>query len=157
MKCYDDWWLAKDMENMGYLFEYCDKYCKEIYGVNIDKIKLLTVFMCSDFRKEMEVGHPKFLSQAAKDSLVQWLRVDYNNNLSLFVNRNKKKVDYADKQFYWIGWIYGYIHFMTKLPSEEIVKKLPITEMLQHYYLGHEVSKQTYYSKIAERFGLEPC
>ena len=36
MKCYDDWWLAKDMENMGYLFEYCDKYCKEIYGVNID-------------------------------------------------------------------------------------------------------------------------
>ena len=105
----------------------------------------------------MEVGHPKFLSQAAKDSLVQWLRVDYNNNLSLFVNRSKKKVDYADKQFYWIGWIYGYIHFMTKLPSEEIVKKLPITEMLQHYYLGHEVSKQTYYSKIAERFGLEPC
>ena len=150
MKCYDEWWLPKDMENMGYLFEYCDKYCKVLYNIQIDKIKLLTAFMCSEFRKEMEEGHPKFLSQAAKDSLVQWLNVDYDGDISAFKTRTKEK--YAENQMYWIGWMYGYIHFRTKLPSKEIVKELPITEMLQHYYLGHEMSKQVYFDRISNRF-----
>ena len=26
--CYDQFWLKKDMENMGYLFEFCDQYCR---------------------------------------------------------------------------------------------------------------------------------
>ena len=39
MRSYDKWWLNKDMENMGFFFEYCDKYCLEMYGVRIDKAK----------------------------------------------------------------------------------------------------------------------
>ena len=30
LTCYDEFWLSKDMENMGYFFEYCDEYCKEL-------------------------------------------------------------------------------------------------------------------------------
>ena len=33
---YDKFWLYKDMENMGYIFEYCDKYCKQLFNKDIE-------------------------------------------------------------------------------------------------------------------------
>ena len=147
MRCYDKWWLSKDMDNMGYLFEYCDEYCKELYGIDIDKIKLLTGFMNSRFRRLMEIGHPKFLSQSARDSLRQWIQVDYNNNLNKFKLRGIKN-EYNHNQFYWIGWTYAYIHYKTKLSSRTIIHRLPIKKMLMNYNLGHEMSKEVFYSHI---------
>ena len=148
MRCYDKWWLPKDMENMGYLFEYCDAYCKELYGIDIDKIKLLTAFMNSRFRRAMETGHPKFLSQSAKDSLRQWVEVDYYDDLSEFESHDEEYYD--DNQFYWIGWCYAYIHYKTKLSSRMIVKRLPIIDMLNNYYLGHEMSKEVYFMHVRD-------
>lgn len=153
-RSYDKWWLSKDMENMGFLFEYCDKYCHELYGVNIDKIKLLTAFMNSRFRRTMELGHPRLLSQSAKDSLIQWISVDYNNNLSEFSIKRAKYV-YEYNQFYWIGWMYAYLHFKTGLSSKTIVSRLPIETMINHYYLGHEMSKESYYSRAGNKLRFE--
>ena len=153
-RSYDKWWLSKDMENMGFLFEYCDKYCHELYGVNIDKIRLLTTFMKSKFRRDMELGHPKLLSQSAKDSLIQWINVDYNDDLSEFSNKGNKSV-YANNQFYWIGWIYAYLHFKTGLSSKTIVSRLPIETMIKHYYLGHEMSKESYYFRAGNKLRFE--
>lgn len=31
--CYDEFWLSKDM---GYFFEYCEDYCREIYNKNFN-------------------------------------------------------------------------------------------------------------------------
>lgn len=153
MKCYDEWWLDTDMNRMGYLFEYCDKYCNEILGIDrnkINKVKLLTAFMKSRFRKEMEQGHPKFLSQASYDSIKQWISVDYNNDISQFLQESNNK-KFEQNQLYWIGWIYAYIHFVSKLSSKEIIKRLPIKTMLQHYALCHEISKESYYKRIEDQ------
>lgn len=148
-ECYDEWWLPKDMEDMGYIFEYCDRYCLDMYQTEIDKVIFLTAFMHSGFRKEMEIGHPKFLSQAAKDSIRQWIQVDYNNDLSEFMIKNDAGTNnYIINQMYWIGWIYAYIHYMSKLPSKEIVNILPINYMIEQYYTGHEMNKSTYYNHI---------
>lgn len=59
--CYGKWWLRKDMENMGYIFEYCDKYCKSLFGVDIDKLNFLNAFMVSNLRLEMETGHESYI------------------------------------------------------------------------------------------------
>ena len=115
--CYDEFWLSKDMENMGYFFEYCDIYCKEILEddkIVLDKEKFIEAFMKSDCRALMEVGH---------------------------------------MQLYWAGWMYAYIHFMSKERSRTIIEKLPLKEMLIDYKLGHEMSKETYYQKIAYLIG----
>ena len=146
MGCYDKWWLSKDMDNMGYLFEYCDDYCEKLYNVKIDKNKLLKAFMTSRFREEMENGQPKFLSQAAYDSLKQWISVDYDNNLDDFIGAPHN--EYIKNQYYWIGWMYAYIHFSSGLSSKTIVDILPIEKMIEHYHLGHEMSKEVYYKKI---------
>ena len=78
---YDSWWLRKDMENMGYIFEYCDKYCKQLFHVDIDKKKFLNAFMVSKFRLEMETGHERLLSQSAQDSVKMFINVDCNGNI----------------------------------------------------------------------------
>ena len=150
MGCYDEWWLRKDMENMGFLFEYCDKYCKDLYGVDIEKKALLTAFMNSRFRAEMEEGHPKFLSQAAKDSLRQWIDVDYEGDLTSFKSAGDEE-DYDYHQFYWVGWIYAYIHFRSKDSSRNIVAEIPIEEMLEQYHLCHEMDRGVYYNRIEDR------
>ena len=46
-------------------------------------------------------------------------------------------------QLYWAGWMYAYIHFMSKERSRTIIEKLPLKEMLIEYKLGHEMSKET--------------
>ena len=56
-------------------------------------------------------------------------------------------------QLYWVGWMYAYIHFMSKERSRTIIEKLPLKEMLIEYKLGHEMNKETYYQKIAYLIG----
>ena len=157
MRSYDKWWLPKDMENMGYLFEYCDKYCLDIYNVEIDKIRLMTAFMNSQFRRSMEKGHPRLLSQSAKDSLRQWIDTDYRGDLTDFLVKNNKKNKgvYAYNQFYWVGWMYAYLHYKTRLSSKTIVSRLPIEMMLRHYGLGHEMSKESYYARAGSKLTFE--
>ena len=85
--CYDEFWLNKDMENIGYFFEYCDKYCKEILEDNtfiLDKERFIEAFMKSDCRALMEIGHPTLLSQAAYDIVKNFIQVDNNNDIEAF-------------------------------------------------------------------------
>lgn len=148
MICYDEFWLPHDMDNMAYLFEYCDEYALKLFNAKIDKASLMNAFMRSRFRAEMEIGHPKFLSQAAEDSLEQWVTVDYNGDLSTFKENGQV---YAHKQMYWVGWIYAQIHYWTKKSSKEIVEKLPIEFMLEQYWTGHEMSAEAFYDRVKHR------
>jgi len=152
VECYDKWWLPKDMNNMGYIFEYCDEYCIKLFNTPINKEKLLNAFMKSEFRKEMEQGHPKFLSQASIDSIKQWIKEDYNNDIHEFiVDNNEKMLGYIKNQMFWVGWIYAYIHFMAKMPSERIIDILPIEYMTDQYYTGHEINKSVYFNSIKDK------
>lgn len=151
--CYDEFWLDKDMENMGYIFEYCDKYCKEVYNKHfrLDIEKFLTAFMNSEVRALMEIGHPTLLSQAAMTTVEKFIYVDNNGDIEKFKLVGKRK-HYREMQLYWIGWIYAYIHYMSKKSSKEIITKLPLDIMLVDYRLGHELSKEAYYRKIKYLF-----
>ena len=145
MNCYDDWWLPRDMENMGYIFEYCDKYCKELFNVEIDKYKFLDTFMRSEIRKQMESGHPMLLSQSGRDTVRKFVLVDLDENLDIYKGKSQNIIE---NQWYWVGWIYAYIHYKSKLSSKKIVNKLPLKKMLKMYYLGHEQSKETFYARL---------
>lgn len=145
MNCYDEWWLPRDMENMGYIFEYCDKYCKELFDVEIDKYKFLDTFMRSEIRKQMESGHPMLLSQSGRDTVRKFVLVDLDENLDIYKGKSQNIIE---NQWYWVGWIYAYIHYKSKLSSKKIVNKLPLKKMLKMYYLGHEQSKETFYDRL---------
>ena len=148
-RCYDKMWLRKDMENMGYIFEYCNKYCLELYNVTVDRLKFIDKFMSSKFRREMETGHPRMLSQAAYDSVKMFIDVDCNGDCKQF-EVDKKESKLAYRQLYWIGWIYAYLHFNERVYSDLLVKALPIEFMLNEYWVGHEMSKEVYYEHIKD-------
>lgn len=105
---YDKWWLSSDMENMAYIFEYCGKYCREIYSVEIDKQKFLDCFMKSNIRHEMETGHPMLLSESARDTVERFIETDNRGDISRFIGDDKN--EYADNQLYWVGLNYAYIY-----------------------------------------------
>lgn len=154
LSCYDEFWLNKDMENMGYFFEYCDEYCKEILDDNtfvLDKEKFIEAFMRSDCRALMEIGHPTLLSQAAYDTVKNFIQVDNHNDIEKFRSKGDQ-LEYKYMQLYWAGWMYAYIHFVSKECSKIIIEKLPLREILIDYKIGHEMSKETYYKKIAGLF-----
>lgn len=48
--------------------------------------------------------------------------------------------------------MYAYLHFRKDILSSELVKILPIELMLEHYYLGHEMSKEVYFEHIKHIF-----
>lgn len=150
-ECYDEWWLPKDMENMGFIFEYCDLYCRDAYGAEIEKISFLEAFMKSKLREEMETGHPQLLSESARDTVEKFIEVDCDSDIDRFLTDTDVNKEYAHDQFYWIGWMYAYLHFRSKLPSSGIVRILSVKDMLQQYYLGHEMDKETYYRSIHDR------
>ena len=149
---YDEWWLRKDMENMGYIFEYCHKYCKKLFGIEIDRIKFINKFMISDCRYEMETGHPMLLSQSAIDTIEDFIEQELNNEYSAFTIDGSEQLlqDYTEgsNQLYWIGWIYAYIHFEKDMLSRDIIKKLPIENMLKYYNLGHEMDRAVLLEKL---------
>ena len=139
--------------NQGSFFEYCDKYCKEILEDNtfvLDKERFIEAFMKSDCRALMELGHPTLLSQAAYDTVKNFIQVDNNNDFEAFRLKGGQS-EYKHMQLYWTGWMYAYIHFMSKVCSKTIIEKLPLKEMLIDYKTGHEMSKETYYKKIEEK------
>ncbi len=152
--CYDEFWLSKDMENMGYFFEYCGDYCKEILNdsaFELDKERFIESFMKSDCRALMEIGHPTLLSQAAYDTVRKFIEVDNGNDIESFRLREKQPT-YRHMQLYWVGWMYAYIHFISKERSKIIIEKLPLKEMILDYKVGHEISKEAYYRKVAYLF-----
>ena len=150
--CYNEWWLRVDMENMAYLFEYCDKYCKQLFNIEIDKLKFLNAFMTSRFRYTMETGHERLLSQSAIDSVKMFGNVDCDGDLRPFKKDKNTSHNYVYHQMYWVGWMYAYLHFKEDILSADLVKILPIETMLEHYYLGHEMDKEVYYKHIKDVF-----
>lgn len=151
---YDSTWLSKDMENMGYMFDLCSKFAKEYVGFDIDKRKFINVFMRSKIRAAMEWGHPRLLSQSARDSFQMFYKVDLNGDMEFLRYRgNPDDNEYAHKQLYWVGWIYSYIHHMADIPFAQLVDMLPVDYMIQQYGAGHTMDKGVFYNKIKKRLG----
>lgn len=147
---YDKFWLVPDMENMAYFFEYAPKLAMMLYNTdNLDRVTFLSAFMTSRFRRMMEEGHPRFLSQAAIDSFKMYVDVDFDGDLSRFVKVNQPQ--YAPNQWFWIGEMYAYVHYMADMHSTDIIRKLPIPYMLQQYSCGHTMSYEQYFEKLANR------
>lgn len=150
--CYDKFFLRKDMENMGYLFEYCNKYCKELFNVDIDELKFLNAFMKSKCRYTMETGHERLLSQAAVDTVEMFIKVDCDGDAKQFERTSNSQYDFCYHQLYWVGMMYAYMHYRADMLSKDLIKLFPLDLMLEHYYLGHEMSREAYFDHIKHVF-----
>lgn len=150
--CYHDLLLPNDMENMGFIFEYCYDYVKEDFEVEIDKLKFLNSFMLSVCRFQMELGHPRLITQAGRDTIYMFVTNDCKGDVSSFLKTKDTNNDFFEYQLYWVGETYAYLHWYYKMPSYEILKRLPLEDMLRLYFVGHEISRENFIEKTASRF-----
>lgn len=159
---YYDYWLSKDMENMGYLFEYCDTFCHQYLEKQgettllckyVDRDKFLNTFMCSKMRLEMEDNHPKLLSQAAIDSFFLYIEVDCKGDIEQFLT-DTEPASLPKNMYYWVGWAYSYIHHQADIHFKDLVSLLPLNYMLENYHVGHEMDISIFYDKVKERLGV---
>lgn len=149
---YDKFWLYKDMENMGYIFEYCDNYCKKLFDKDVNKVDFIKAFMNSKCRYEMETGHPTLLSQSGYDTVEDFVEVDLDGKLDKFNTNINENKNFCHNQLYWIGWAYAYIHYEKDILSKDLIKILPLEDMLNIYHLGHEMDISNVLAKVEDRF-----
>lgn len=146
---YDKFWLERDMENMGHMFEYCSKYSREQYNIsNFNKTKFINDFMRSPIRREMEMGQPRLVSQAAYDTFILYIDVDLNGDIERYNLGHRKPQNFRHNELYWVGWVYAYVHYEADMRSKDVIERLPLDFMLQQYHLGHEMDLSVFYDKI---------
>lgn len=150
VSCYSSFWLEQDMENMGYLFEYCMRFAKEEFGFShLGNLKFMKIFMQSNMRREMDFGHPMLISESARESFVRFVEVDCDNNIEAL---RGEQYDLVRNQAYWVGWAYMYIRYKENIFSDKLVKILTVEEMLRQYKTGHEMDISVFYDKIKPIF-----
>ena len=151
---YDDFWLLKDARNTGFLFEYCDKVMKELYGVDINIEQFLIAFMNSNVRKKMEAGNPRLLSQSYVDTIECFITVDCNGDYEQFrPDVDTEKLAFSPLERVWIGRMYVKIAYRFDLNSAKVIDLAPIWEMSEHFQVGHEISDETYLDSVRHIFG----
>ena len=116
--CYDEFWLNKDMENMGYFFEYCDKYCKEILEDNtfiLDKERFIEAFRLKGGQSEYKhmqlcwtgrmYAYIHFMSKVCSKTIIEKLPlkemlIDYKTGHEMSKETYYKKIEekgYAER------------------------------------------------------------
>lgn len=143
MGCYDRFWLRTDMINMGNIFGYCHENCMEYYGIMIDKVKFLEAFMRANIRKEMENGQETLLTYASRIVVNKFIEVDNNGNYKQFKGKYNDKI--TNREWYWVGETYAYIHYMSEKSSRKLVELISIETMLGMIEKGKNMKKEDFY------------
>lgn len=148
---YDKFWLSEDMDSMGILFEWSDCIAQEHHGFTgvFDRLRLAEDFMNSRLRSVMERGHPGLLSESVEDLFERYVNVDCNGDLSRY-RATEEPPKLHEYQMYWVGQAYAYIHYEADMPSCELIKKLPLKDMLHFYITGHQSTFENFYDRIKE-------
>jgi hypothetical protein len=154
--CYTDTWLWLDMDNMGYLFEYCDDMFHKAFNVWIDRTKFIKKFLVSDCRKAIDVGNGALVAGPALDIVYKYARVDLGLDFTdILENPDGLEFAYNDFQLFWVGQAYVYLHFRLDMYTEDVVKVIPFEEMLEFYWTGHQLGWAGFYDRVKWKFGIE--
>lgn len=150
--CYEeDLYLSEDMRALSYLLEFCDEFAKKRYGVVINKELFVNKFMVSKTREGMDIGWPKYFGQSAGDTFQDF--VDHElGSIEELVNGINDSDSFTYYELHWIGMMYAYIHYKTRLLSVDIFRKLPLSFMREFYITGHEMGNKAAFRKIEYMF-----
>lgn len=148
---YDKFWLSEDMDTMGIIFERSEYIAQKYHGFEgaFDRLRFAEDFMNSNLRAVMEVGHPGLLSEAVQDVFERYVNVDCRGSLERY-KATEEPPELHEYQLYWVGQAYAFIHYEADITSRELLKKLPLKEMLHYYITGHQSTYENFYDRIKE-------
>ena len=148
---YDLFWLSEDIETMSLLFEYSDRYARDLLGFQgtFDRFLFANDLMRSNLRFVMETGHPGLLSEAAEDVFERYYEVDCHKSFDRY-RTTRTLPDLARYHMYWVGGAYAYIHYHEDMLSSELIEKIPLEDMIDFYTTGHQLTYEGFYERLKE-------
>lgn len=138
---YDEIYLTQVVETQGKFFE-------ELQDIEppIDSQKTIEDYMRSNLRRQLDEGHAFFLTMDAT-----------NLRKRLFLEPGKAPRPGEPLRGFlpnWIGRFYGYCQWYWNVSSEQVVEKLPVTDMTSLYRGAHDLDLAVAVRKIgAPLFG----
>lgn len=139
MPAYDECYLDSMFQKTRYLFELIGRNCDDVFG-------MITNYMNSEYRKNMNFGNPLFLNKTPKQIL---------GSLGVEIKKNSDISEAVDEFILaWIADIYTYLQWKYNIASSDIVKAIKPKELYSKYYPLHETSIENGTSKLKELYEL---
>lgn len=154
LNSYDEFWLSNDMQILGLILENSAVYARECYSFegNFDRLNFACDFLNSELRKLMDLGHPKYLSQASIETFSSFVDVDCLGDLSKYCT---DEIDTLfENQLDWAGRMYAFIHYQKDILTKELLKVIPLEQMLHMYITGHQMTFTTFYERIKDELPI---
>lgn len=144
--CYrEDLYLDDDIRVKAEVLECCVEWSQHLYGVQLDIYKFVDKFMHSHCVYCLDVGHPYLHGANSIDTFKSFIEIDCKGDIQQFSGGIH---GCAYREFYWIGMMYAFIHYKTRIISSQIYDKLPIETMRQMYDCGHQLSEEHAFDKL---------
>lgn len=131
---YNETYLYDAMRNMGEMMDYAVNDC------HMDSTEYFDLFITSGIAEQFGKGHPKYIAGLSGIELV-W---ETYYNAGLECNLPDAVISYERTPEYWCGWILAYYQWIMGKSFKEIVKKLPVSRIIELYPTLHEASEEKF-------------
>lgn len=140
MNVYSEVYLKEIVETQGKLFEKISEYYQRI-----DVADFIQAYMKSKTRKYIDQGQAYVCTMDASDLWDYFLKTDSyvpkkGNDIGGFIPN-------------WIGQFYAYYQWYYAIPSEEVLRILPIDFMIGGYRGLHDLELELAVKKVGKQVG----
>ena len=139
---YDQVYLDKARVVLGRMLDFA------VYDLNYDITKFFNMFLDSGLAARFEKGdYAVIVGMSGVELAYQVLELTTGNT-----ERIKPTYTVDRSEEYWAGWALAYYQWETALRFEEIVRHVPIAEIVKLYSPYHEMDIRQFCDKMDERY-----
>lgn len=142
MNAYNELYLNDAQIFLAHAFDYA------INNLRLDPDWFGSVFSYSKLCEEFENGNPAIISGKSGEEAIEELinsLID-ENILPVFSLREGKTKEY------WAGWVLAYYQWYTVKRFKDIFNRIPLSEIINMYYLYHEMDMMNFVQDLNEKY-----
>ena len=145
MSAYSEVYLDDIVETQGDMFLIIrDEF------PNIDEKWFIEKYMRGNIRKLLDHANPKFAAMPAPELALYFIEEECGNEY-------QKGDIWWGFLPQWVGMVYAFYQWKYGIPSSEIIKILPLSEMEKMFPTLHQTGLESAVDKIYENVGVHKC
>lgn len=142
MNAYDKIYLEKAQIALGRMLDVA------VYDLQYDLTDFFEMFIASGIAQRFESGESTYLvGKSGAELAFEVVRIVENREVRIHPNYTANR-----SPEYWTGWALAYYQWKVDLPFREIIKYVPIKEILGMYSPYHEMDIREFVSGMNKRY-----
>lgn len=142
IRAYEESYLSDAVRNLSAAFDYAINVCK------LDVEEFSSMFLSSRLSKEFELGNPYVISGTSGVELI--------NKIIKEIYPNFEAPEYiipmSKSKEYWAGYYLAQYQWYTARSFSDIFRKIPLTEIIDMYYIYHELDISHFIDELNKRY-----